>query len=80
MKPFIPDQYQTITLPIGIDFRQRGQRDPYRDKELEAKTQRLRMELLGGCAAQIMQNGIGGLAQSLGNVSQFGTRQDWRKI
>ena len=36
MTNFIPDTDKTITLPIGIDFREPGQPSPYRDRSEDA--------------------------------------------
>ena len=48
MTNFIPDTDKTITLPVGIDFREPGQPSPYRDKEWEQANKRQFYDILGG--------------------------------
>ena len=40
MNTFIPDSDKTITLPVGIDFREPGQPSPYRDREAERQARK----------------------------------------
>ena len=60
MNTFIPDTDKTITLPVGIDFREPGQPSPYRDREAERQARKdginesLRNALNAQCSGSVL--------------------------
>ena len=65
MTNFIPDTDKTITLPVGIDFREPGQPSPYRDRSEDAvrEQQRASMNLMalgnaGSLSAQLQRQAM----------------------